>query len=564
MVMGLVSWFSLSLLLIAAFSFILAVYVRESGSGTVSLGLSGLLIGCGIWSLADGLRLAVEATRAVILLNRLSYVGVVIIPPMLVLFIGAYTNRESWTRFPRIGAIFVPSVVSGSIALTNWNNLWQREVAILTQSSPRLISEQFGMAHVLWNAWVLLIIVPLVYFFLLRAYRDSDSILVRRQIIVISLGMAIPAVASALFVAGITSVDFTPIAFTALFVLSTVAITRYRVLDVVPIARDSIVRDMDAGVIVVNDEDRIVDVNRHGQTIVGEQAEDILGASVSDTFAEYESAFETIENVNDGSRTVSVDCSDGTKQYQVTISPIQDDDSRIRGRVIIFNDVTEQIDRQRQLAQQNKQLERKNERLDEFARIVAHDLQNPLQVARGRLEMARSEHDSEDLAKVARSQERMQTLIDDLLAIARGGQSVTEVETISISSAAETAWDGIDTQQAFLDIATDVEVEADRTRLRQLFENLFANAIEHGGTSVTVTVGSMDDAMGFYVEDDGPGIPEEERSDVVETGYTTAEDGTGFGLNIVQAVAEAHGWDVRILEGSDGGARFEFTRVESV
>jgi PAS domain S-box-containing protein len=564
MALGLLSWFSLSLLLIAAFSFLLAVYVRESGSGTVSLGLSGLLIGCGIWSMADGVRLAVETTRAVILLNRLSYVGVVIIPPMLILFIGAYTNRESWTRFPRIGAIFLPSVLSVIIALTNWKNLWQREVTILTQRPPRLISEQFGMAHILWNAWVLLIIVPLVYFFLLRTYQNSDSNLVRRQIIVISLGMAIPAVASALFVTGVTLVDFTPVAFTALFVLSTVAITRYRVLDVVPIARDSIVRDMDAGVIVLNDEDRIVDINRQGQAIIGEQADDILGATVSEPFAAYETAFEAIENVTDGSTTVSIDCGDRTRQYQVTVSPIQEGHGRIRGRVIMFNDVTEQVDRQRQLARQNKQLERQNERLDEFASIVAHDLQNPLQVARGRLEMARSEYDSDDLTKVARAQERMQTLIEDLLAIARGGQSVTEVEAISIATAADTAWDGIDTQQASLDIATDRQVEGDRTRLRQLFENLFVNAIEHGGKSVTVTVGAMDDAKGFYVEDDGPGIPEEERSEVVEAGYTTADDGTGFGLNIVQAVAEAHGWDFRVLEGSNGGARFEFTGVGSV
>lgn len=556
------NWFSLSLVLVAVVSFLLAIYVRESGSGTASLGLSGLLIGCGIWSTADGLRLAAETPQSVIMLNRLSYVGVVIIPPMLILFIGAYTNRDAWTRFPHIGAISLPSLVSVILALTNWRNLWQREVTVLTNEPPRLIGEQFGLAHILWNAWVLLIIVPLVYFFLLRTYQDSDSLLVRRQIIVISLGMAIPAGASALFVSGVTSVDLTPIAFSALFVLFTVAITRYRVLDVVPIARDSIVRDMDAGVLVLNDEGRIVDVNRQGQAIIGERAADILGAPVSEPFADNEPALDVIETVTNGSTTVPIDADDGPRQYQVTVSPIQKADGRIRGRVVMLNDVTEQVDRRRQLEQQKEALERKNERLDEFARIVAHDLQNPLQIATGRVDMARSEGDSEHLAKAARSLERMDALIEDLLAIARDDQAVTEMEETSLATAARAAWDGIDSRQATLDIETDQQVEVDRTRLRQLLENLFVNAIEHGGGSVTVEVGELADTAGFYVEDDGTGIPEEERSEVFEAGYTTGDDGTGYGLNIVRAAAEAHGWDVRVLESSAGGARFEFTGID--
>ncbi|WP_239640455.1 sensor histidine kinase [Halogeometricum pallidum] len=89
-------------------------------------------------------------------------------------------------------------------------------------------------------------------------------------------------------------------------------------------------------------------------------------------------------------------------------------------------------------------------------------------------------------------------------------------------------------------------------------ENLFDNAVRHGGERVTVTVDRLSD--GFSVEDDGPGIPAEERDDVFEYGYSTADDGTGFGLNIVAEIADAHDWDVAVSEG-DGGARFEVTGV---
>jgi signal transduction histidine kinase len=84
--------------------------------------------------------------------------------------------------------------------------------------------------------------------------------------------------------------------------------------------------------------------------------------------------------------------------------------------------------------------------------------------------------------------------------------------------------------------------------------------VEHAGEDVTVTVGDLDG--GFYVADDGPGIPESDRERVFETGYSTSDGGTGFGLEIVATVATAHGWDVRVTDAADGGARFEFTGVD--
>lgn len=91
-------------------------------------------------------------------------------------------------------------------------------------------------------------------------------------------------------------------------------------------------------------------------------------------------------------------------------------------------------------------------------------------------------------------------------------------------------------------------------------ENLIHNAIEHAGEDVTVLVGTTE--TGFYVEDDGPGIPKDERDDVFETGYSTAHDGTGLGLSIVQQITESHGWELDLTEGPMGGARFEVTDVE--
>lgn len=116
------------------------------------------------------------------------------------------------------------------------------------------------------------------------------------------------------------------------------------------------------------------------------------------------------------------------------------------------------------------------------------------------------------------------------------------------------------TKSATLRADTEATIQVDKTRFQQLLENLLRNAVEHGGDDVTVMIGELPD--GFYVEDDGAGIPAEDRDLVLDPGYSRGEAGTGFGLGIVRDIAEAHGWNVTVTEGSGGGARFEFTGVE--
>jgi signal transduction histidine kinase len=106
----------------------------------------------------------------------------------------------------------------------------------------------------------------------------------------------------------------------------------------------------------------------------------------------------------------------------------------------------------------------------------------------------------------------------------------------------------------------DRPIRADRFQVMQLLENLYSNAVEHGGENVTVTVGELSD--GFYVEDDACGIPEPERESVFEVGYSTSSNGTGLGLAIVKRAAESHDWNLRVTDGPEGGARFEVTDVE--
>ncbi|MEF8814997.1 MAG: PAS domain S-box protein [Halovenus sp.] len=212
--------------------------------------------------------------------------------------------------------------------------------------------------------------------------------------------------------------------------------------------------------------------------------------------------------------------------------------------------------------EQRQQLQRERDRLDKFASILSHDLRNPLSVATARLELVQMECSSDHLDDIARALARMETLIDDLLTLAREGPQVDALDAVALADAVADCWRTVETGEATLVTETTGTLQADPSRLKQLLENLLRNAVEHGGDEVVISVGDLAERDGFYIADDGPGIPTDERDEVFEAGYSTTDDGTGFGLDIVQEIVDAHGWEIEVTESEAGGARVEITDLE--
>jgi PAS domain S-box-containing protein len=252
--------------------------------------------------------------------------------------------------------------------------------------------------------------------------------------------------------------------------------------------------------------------------------------------------------------------------YSVKV-PIFDEDGNAAGVCGISSDITELKERERELKQQK-------ERLDEFASVVSHDLRNPLSVADGYLELVRGDVDDDRLDQVATALDRMHDILDDLLTLARDGQDIGETEAVRVGDLAEEAWGNVSTDGMVLAVEDDLTVEADPTRLLQVFENCFRNSVEHaldedgeGASRVEVGTLSLEGdeedrrrrsaSPGFYVADDGDGFPPGVTERAFTPGFTTSDDGTGFGLAIVKRIVEAHGWSVRLRNGQEGGACVE-------
>lgn len=309
-------------------------------------------------------------------------------------------------------------------------------------------------------------------------------------------------------------------------------------LDTRPVAPRSVVEALDDGLVVLDERDRVVDMNDAARAVLGDAAVTAGDATAEETFGAIP---EVLAAYRDGGGTAVVD---DERRFEVRVSPAE---SGVE--VVTLRDVTPTA--------RERELERKNRRLEEFATLLSHDLRGPLSVASGYVDLERDERDSERLERAADSLDRMDEIIDSLLTLAREGRPVESVEGVELATLARAAWGHVETGDASLVVETDRTVEADRERLLGAFENLFRNALEHGGAD-EVEVGDL--PGGFYVDDDGSGFDGDPAA-VFEWGFSTG-DGTGLGLAIVRRIVDAHGWGVRATASDEGGARFEVTGVE--
>jgi PAS domain S-box-containing protein len=323
----------------------------------------------------------------------------------------------------------------------------------------------------------------------------------------------------------------------------------------------------------------IVEINEQGCTILGYNEAELEGSSVLDLHPqqnsdEYRDLFSQIKkkqqlrtrDLPNGEQVQLLTANGNRIPVELHARVIQLDQSNVTLIFGIARDISAQVEREQKLKDQN-------DRLEKFASVVSHDLRNPLEVANLRVDLVAQECDSMHLDDVQRALDRMEQIINDLLALARHKEAC-DTESVSLKDLITQCWQNINTEQATLEIETDLAIQADKSQLTTLLENLFRNAIEHNPSEVTITVGTFDSSQvmgqeqssdeldGFYIADDGEGIPQTERKTVFERGYSSDEDGTGFGLDIVSQVARAHDWQIDLTESEYGGAQFNISGVE--
>jgi signal transduction histidine kinase len=345
--------------------------------------------------------------------------------------------------------------------------------------------------------------------------------------------------------------------FVALMVTAGIGVQLYRTdpSHSSPIDSETLVGGFEQPLAVLDSEDSVLVTNdsfnsMFGTSLTGEPIEDVIDHP------------ELQSLVTDRTEGVVAITKDGdTRQYQVQVSSVGEPQRSPHQWIVLLGDVTDYYDEQ-------AQLEAENERLEQFAELVSHDLRNPLDVAIGRTNAVKEILDDPELemhlSRIQGSHTRMKQIISDLLTLARAGNDIGETQQVPLETVAMDAWTHVETGEAALSVNTQLVIDADRECVIRVFENLFRNARQHAGETVHVEVGSLEDRTGFFISDTGDGIDPSEQEAILDAGYTSSENGTGLGLAIVSGIAEAHGWEMSVGDGNDGGARFEFANVQRV
>ena len=540
---------------------------RETKGALALVAMAGATVW---WAVGTAGLVLATAPGVELRIRQLTYVGMVSAPITFFVLAVQYTGNGRHFTTQKAGSLLaVAGLVLGTVWTNPYHGLYWADIEYAT-SVPAGITTTPGPLFWLFVLFTYLLLLAGSVLFVRRA--RSAPHLYRNQMLAILVAVGVPWAANIPYALQFMDADLTPVALSVTSVSLSTAMFRYQLADLSPVTLRGVFESISTGVYVLDGDERIVDMNPAGRQMFG-VTDAVLGKQLADVVPE--PVYERFDAIDDRAilavdeSIVRLDESVGTHYFDVRRSPI--DSGRETGEIVTVNDVTEQ-------KQQQQQLEAQKDRLEEFASVVSHDLRNPLSVASGQLALAKDETDSEHLDQTAEALERMETLIDDLLTLAREGQQITDTEVVSLESVLHEAWATVDTRAATLETDIDAQIRADGSRLHQLFENLLRNAVEHGSTSpdshtsqdavehggetVTVTVESWED--GFSVADDGPGIPDDRRERVFETGYSTSDSGTGFGLRIVEQIVDGHGWEIRVTESVSGGARFEITGVEFV
>jgi signal transduction histidine kinase len=517
---------------------------------------------------------------------KLEFLGSATLPSIAMVLALAYLGQERWLTAPVLAVLVGIPGVAIPLIIANPGAVMITEPTLVEVGGLQILEHGFPPLFVMAAAWgegITLLAALLV------GASGLFGMARRTPALLLSAALGLPYAALLLktlqvYPPGGQGVNLTPAFASGTLVIVGLAIVRYRLFGLLPMGRSRAFDVMSDGYVLVDTTGTIVDANEAARILLGEARLASRAVSgVIPNLSAIEGAANPTGTVPQRGTAEQKEMGDhkwrdpitfpiGERVLQAQSSPIRDGATTI-GRVFILRDITA-------LKQREQVLKAENKRLDRFASVLSHDLRNPLQAAKTRLKVAKHVGGGDPeghLSDAETALERMTEIIEDMLLLTWIGRGVApeDLEAVELEEVAREAWGSVVALEATFGVQSSAKIKCHRRQFRRLLENLFRNAVEHGGEAVSVSVGILPketlthgdppderSSGGFFVEDNGPGIPEKHRKKVLEDGYSSRPEGTGLGLSIVQGIAESHGWSVSICEpaapGRESGALFEF------
>ncbi len=558
---------------------------RRATPGGIYLAL--LMAAAAIWALADAIEFAALDIPTKIFWSKVSYVGIVNVPPLWLLFTLSYSQHTQWYTRRRVALLWViPAIVLGLVATNELHHLvWSRITPDPSAPGLMLIYEHGpGIWLAMLYSYPLLLLATI--WLVQVALRSAQ--LYRRQAVALLVGAVIPWVVNVFYMAGLRplpSLDPTPIAFAVTGLMMALGIFRFQMLDIVPVARDTLIEKISDGVLVLDARDRVVDINPAACQMIGWSAERAIGQPARALLVQWPELVERFQDTTEAQVEIAPQAGSTSPWLELRVSPLYDRRKQLTGRLIALHDITARKRIEEALYLYARELEARNVELDAFAHTVAHDLKNPLSTLAGFGDLLVQMHATMSSAQLAtsadsigRSARRMINIIDELLLLA-SVRKMEEVPTAPLDMAAIVAA----AQERLKDIIVSSQGEITLPPawpmavgyapwIEEVWVNYLSNALTHGGTPPQVEVGfdvgreAVDELpnfqVRFWVRDNGAGLTQEEQGRLF-TPFTRLDQararGHGLGLSIVRRIVEKLYGQVGVESEVGWGSIFWFT-----
>ncbi|MBN1310903.1 MAG: PAS domain S-box protein [Anaerolineae bacterium] len=543
-----------------------------------------LMVGGAIWSLAYTLELAAVDLNTKILFTKVAYIGIATSPVGFFLFVAEYTGRENWLTPKYIISIFVIPVLT---LILTWSNeyhglMYQRIWLDTSGPFPNFSSIRgiwFWGVHTSYSYMLMLLAV---IFLTQSIYRTPQFY--RGQATTLLIGVFAPWVGNAIHLSGISpfpNLDLTPFAFAVTGLAFAWSMFGYRLLDVIPTARDTVFESMDDAILVLDLQDRVVDMNSAGRALIGSGARSIIGMPLTEVMFEQRTLLEQFLKVGQLRNEITFGIGDSSRTFELRLSPLYNRRDKQNGRLMVLRDITQRKQVERKLAEARDQALEALRLKSRILAVVSHDLRTPLGAILGYAEMLKEEMlgpladaQREPVDRIVANTNQLTDLVSDLLDQAQleAGKITIHVSQFTPSKLLNTieAAMGPKAKEKDLKLSTEMEpnmptmVRGDISRLNQVLTNLVNNALkftEEGEIKVRI-FGVGDTHWGIEVADTGPGISPKDQEHIfdpfwqVDFSETREHRGVGLGLSIVQQLVERLKGKISVESQLEAGTKF--------
>ena len=537
-----------------------------------------MMLGIAIWALSYGLELSSTGLDQMLFWIDVEYLGISFIPAFWLLFIVKFIGRDKWLRARNFILVITIPLITLLLVWTNeLHHLHYKSVSI-DHSGP------FPLLNIETGPWY---IIHTIYFYTLLAWgvllliqklRKSDPVF-KKQNLTILIATFIPWIANITYLIGyrpLGHIDVTPFAFVLTVLLLSIGLVRFRLMDIIPIAREKVLEAMNEGLIVTDNQDRIIDLNREVKTILAIENEGIVGKNIEQILPGQAALLELIRDRTGGTTRIELQKGGAGIFLEFSLKPLFEDQSVYSGLIILIRDITERVNIENKLRLQSEQLLSMNRLKDRLFSIISHDLRGPLINLNDIINMLNEEMITEDefrsfVPQLSKNIGLTTSLLENLLFWSRSqlqGEVVKPVN-FNVREIADNIiqlFEKVISEKELLsenNIDPNCTVYADKDMIQLIIRNLISNAVKFSkrGGSITLSSRTQGNNSIICFRDTGVGISEADLKKIFEletftTRGTDNEQGTGLGLLLCKDFIEKNGGKIWVESELGKGSKF--------